>query len=78
VHQVGKINLAAPRPFAPFTHDYVVRVVEQDLRVQLLGETALHRRLHQPGKNQINLALEELGNSTVGICACSTRNLTRG
>ncbi len=73
IHQVGKINFAAPRPLALFAYDHIVRVIEQDLRVQLLGETALHRGFHQSGKDQINLALEELEEIPQSVSAtCST------
>ena len=55
-HQIGKVYRTPPRPPALTTDDQRISVPEQDLRIQLFGETTLHRVIGQSCKDQINLA----------------------
>src|SRR3979490_2917520 len=59
IHQIRKIDTTTSCPLAVLTDDQRVSVIEQDLRIQLLGETTLHWLICQSGKNQLNLALVE-------------------
>src|SRR6266851_3625392 len=56
VHQVSKLDRTTSCPLALLADDQRVSVVEQDLRIQLFGETTLHRLIGQSCKDQINLA----------------------
>ena len=53
---IRKIDTTTSCPLALLADDQRVSVVEQDLRIQLFGETTLHRLIGQSCKDQINLA----------------------
>src|SRR5262245_2809007 len=58
--QVGKIDLAAPCPWACFACDKEEGVIEKDLGVKFVVERLWHRILPPSGEDQINFALAKL------------------
>src|ERR1700738_3427796 len=59
IHQIDKLDTTTSCPLALLADDQRVSVIEENLRIQLLGETTLHRVTRQPGKDQIDLTFVE-------------------